>query len=182
MRTLWSIIFVMLMSSSPSCSNESQAEPQNLVSPKEKLETGTETEVETEAAEKPEDDSIPAEYPYSFGHTDDFYPGIFAEDSLVKIDSIFHRDILSQINGYSFPYTDAPNNYYLSKQRSVAELEIVSVSLYWGVCYEGVRLLILDQDQKLIQDFALTEWYSSCDMEIETTTTFESDSIINQNQ
>ena len=56
------------------------------------------------------------DFPYSqldkfkYAHIKKFFPGIFKNDSLPLIDSIFHFKIISQIDGFSFPYSDKPKN------------------------------------------------------------------------
>ncbi|MEO0895648.1 MAG: hypothetical protein AAFY71_04590 [Bacteroidota bacterium] len=130
---------------------------------------------------QPEEDQSPF-YPFSYGHTQEFYEGIFKGEKLNKIDSTFHQDILTQIDGYeSSLYPQGDHNFYLSRQDSIGPLSLITVSLYWDVCYEGVELLIIDKDS-LVNAISLTEWYSSCDIPNETYTIFESDSVFVRDQ
>lgn len=117
---------------------------------------------------------------FKFGHVETFTPGAFKNDSLVLIDSLFHNQIISQIEGFGFPYSDNSKNYFISKQNDISGLSALTISLYWGVCYDGITLLILDKQSKLMNSIPLTEWYSSCDYTTNTETTFTSDNTFTQ--
>lgn len=117
---------------------------------------------------------------FKYGHIGHFTTGIFKNDTLTLIDSIFHHEIISKIEGYTFPYSDKPKNYFVSKQNDINGLTALVISLYWGVCYEGLTLLILDKEKKLLNNIPLTEWYSSCDLIFDTETKFVNDSTFVQ--
>lgn len=55
-------------------------------------------------------------------------------------------------------------------------LTALTVSLYWDLCHNGVSLLLLDRNDKLLNCIELTEWYSSCDLVSNTETEFLNDS------
>lgn len=98
------------------------------------------------------------------------------KSGLKKIDSSFHRKILTQIVGFNFDYHPSNENYFVSIQNDIHEFKCVVVSLNYGVCYDGVFLLLIDSTGKVVNYFPLTEFYSSCDLSTETTTEFESSS------
>ena len=122
------------------------------------------------------DDNLNYRNHYKYGHVVKWTPEIFKQDSLTLIDSVFHNKIINQIEGYNWPYADKPKNYFISKQHDINGLTALTVSLYWGVCYNGISLLILDKNEKLLNTIQLTEWYSSCDLITNTETEFLNDS------
>lgn len=101
-----------------------------------------------------------------------FSPSAIDKSDAVKIDSIFHQTILSQIDAYNLSYSQENNNYFISVQDKIYDFNCVIVSLYYGVCYEGVFLLLIDNNSVLKNYFPVTEIYSSCDYTTETITEF----------
>ncbi len=97
------------------------------------------------------------------------------KSSLVKVDSSFHCRILTQIDGYNLACNESNENYFVSIQKNIFEYKCLIISLYYGVCYDGVFLLLIDKNDNLINYFPVTEFHSSCDMATETTTEFISD-------
>ncbi|KAB2807340.1 hypothetical protein [Phaeocystidibacter luteus] len=98
------------------------------------------------------------------------------KSGLKKIDRSFHQKILTQIEGFNFDYHPSNENYFMSIQNDIHDFKCVVVSLNYGVCYDGVFLLLIDSTGKVVNYFPLTEFYSSCDLSTETTTEFESSS------
>ncbi|NVK73283.1 MAG: hypothetical protein HWE24_07375 [Oceanospirillaceae bacterium] len=104
------------------------------------------------------------------------------KSGLVKIDSSFHQRILSQIEGFNFDYHSSNENYFVSIQNDIHDFKCVVVSLNYGVCYDGVFLLLIDTQGTVVNYFLVTEFYSSCDLSTETTTEFKSNTEFRMNK
>ena len=98
----------------------------------------------------------------------------------MSIDSLFHHQVLSQIQGYPSAFSNTRTNYFISKQHNISGPTALTISLYWDLCYEGIFLLILDNENKLLNSIDLTEWNSGCESPSTTDTYFLTDSTFVQ--
>lgn len=94
------------------------------------------------------------------------------KQGLSKIDSTFHNQIISQIDGYNLAFDESNENYFISIQQDIYNYNCILVSLYYGVCFDGVFLLLIDDDKELVNCVPVTELYSSCDLITSTYTKF----------
>nr|WP_321412289.1 hypothetical protein [uncultured Carboxylicivirga sp.] len=117
---------------------------------------------------------------FRYSHLKTFKYGSYKSKYLKKIDKTYFNNILKQIDGNSYNYDSRLPNFYISKQNSIYDLRLETISLFWDLCYEGIELLIIDRNGKLLNTISLTEWKSTCESTTNTTTTFVSDSVFIQ--
>ncbi|MBK3519976.1 hypothetical protein [Carboxylicivirga marina] len=117
---------------------------------------------------------------FRYNHLTTFEFGYHKSMHLKKIDEVYFNNILKQIDGFSYNYESTLPNYYISQQNSIHGLRMETIALFWDLCYEGIELLIIDKNGKLLNTISLTEWKSTCESSSNTTTEFVNDSTFIQ--
>jgi len=114
---------------------------------------------------------------FKYGHIKSFTPNSYKSNDLKLIDSTYFVDIIKQIESFSYNiYEPEIGHRFISKQHDIGKFRAETVSLNWGLCYEAIELLIIDQNDSLVNHLSLTEWRSTCESSSNTTTKFLNDS------
>ena len=115
---------------------------------------------------------------FKYGHIKTFSPNSYKSQDLKLIDSTYFVNIIKQIESFRHNiYEPQIGHRFISKQNNIGKFRAETVSLYWDLCYEGIELLIIDQNDKLVNNLSLTEWRSTCEVSSNTSTEFLNDSV-----
>ena len=95
-------------------------------------------------------------------------------NELIKVDSMFHKIILKQIESFNYQYDPSLANYFysISRNRYLFPYYFVTIKLYWDNCSEFLFGLVIDKNYSLKSSFPVSVWRISCGEHISIETYF----------